>query len=388
MEMEDRKLKRMASIPGIERAKTVTTLMGLKGNPKAGESSKLELETKTEPNPLFKNVKKEEAAPIDVERGGFSFSQLAKVAKESVKSGDAEKMANVPLKPDQKRKVLSTLKSETKTVKAVEASKEPAKASVSDNFTSALMQFLPLAAGSLIGGLDVGVAAQEGANKAVADQQAAAMDKEKLGIERFKEEADAKFKEDSIALQKQKLSQESYLARLEMAQKIQDAGIKSSDDAMKRFVGSQKFGNLTALTEGEAPKLREEVANTDNIINKLDGLYNMTEGITGLDRERRAIAEQDINTLIGDLRLALTGPGPLTDTERDFVKDIIGNPTKMFSLESVERVRLKNLAQTLDSKMRTKLRSTTVEGAAQLKAETELKRRGYSQEQINKALGL
>jgi hypothetical protein len=273
--------------------------------------------------------------------------------------------------------------------KAVEKSETKGeKASVADNFTNALMHFLPLAAGSLIGGLDVGIAAQEGANKAMASEADAALAKSKADTERLAAESDASFKEKSIALKEKEMAQDAYLKRLELSQKVHDAGIKSREEAEKRFVGSNQFGNFTALTDSEAPKLREEVANSDTIVTKLDDLYGMTEGISALDRERRAIVEQNINTLVGDLRLALTGPGPLTDTERDFVKDIIGNPSKIMSLESVERTRLKNLSGTIRQKMSTKLRSSTVEGMASLKAEQELKRRGYSQEQIDKALGL
>lgn len=340
-----------------------------------------------------------ESAPLDLTRPSeesknrdlnapFSFDKLSNIAKQAVKSGDAEKMANVPLNTDQKKKVLSTLKSETKTAKAIENSETPKKASVSDNFTSALMQFLPLAAGSLIGGLDVGIAAQEGANAAVAAEQATAMDKEKLGIERMKEEADAKFKQDSIALQKQKLAQESYLAKLEMAQKIQDAGIKSAEEAQKRFVGSNAFGNFTALTESEAPKLREEVSDSEEITRTLNNLYEASENVSSLDRERKALIDQDIRLMVGKLKNQVVGTGPLSEEERKFVLETIGDPTSWTSLESVERLKLKNLSNTVGTRIRSRLRNTTVEGMAQMKAEQELKRRGYSQEQINKALGL
>lgn len=62
-------------------------------------------------------------------------------------------------------------------------------------------------------------------------------------------------------------------------------------------------------------------------------------------------------TLVGALRLPLTGPGAMSEGEREMLKDIIANPTKIFSLDSSNQIKLDNLASTLDQKFADAARS-------------------------------
>lgn len=115
-------------------------------------------------------------------------------------------------------------------------------------------------------------------------------------------------------------------------------------------------------TKEDRQKFLENAATT---IPALDGIENLKsyakQGVAGnLNPVTRGQAEIDMNTLVGKLRIALTGPGPLTDAERAMIKDTIGNTTSLTSLDAVSLKKLEQLENTLKNSLK---REAQVRGA-------------------------
>lgn len=96
--------------------------------------------------------------------------------------------------------------------------------------------------------------------------------------------------------------------------------------------GVPQIRGMTTTKKG-AEQLREQVANTRSVVENINDLKALgSRNIPG--SQKRAEAGVIQNALIGQLRLALTGPGPLTDAEREFIKDIIANPGEITSIQA------------------------------------------------------
>lgn len=71
----------------------------------------------------------------------------------------------------------------------------------------------------------------------------------------------------------------------------------------------------------------------------------------------RAKADTIRQTLVGALRLPITGPGAMNEGERELLQKVIADPTAVFSLDSNNKVRLKTLADSLDNKFSAALKA-------------------------------
>jgi hypothetical protein len=69
-------------------------------------------------------------------------------------------------------------------------------------------------------------------------------------------------------------------------------------------------------------------------------------------------AQTELRTLAGSLRLPITGPGALTDDERKFLLDTIGNPQKILSFKPLEMVRLDTIKNKLTKDLDQQAKST------------------------------
>lgn len=67
------------------------------------------------------------------------------------------------------------------------------------------------------------------------------------------------------------------------------------------------------------------------------------------DIKKRAEVATEIQALIGQLRVPLTGPGAMTDRDIKMLQDTIGNPTKVLSLPSVQRAKLMTVGKKLET---------------------------------------
>ena len=57
-----------------------------------------------------------------------------------------------------------------------------------------------------------------------------------------------------------------------------------------------------------------------------------------LSPSARASAKQSQNLLLGKLRVAIVGPGTMSETDKDILEEAIANPTNFFSLGSSNKI--------------------------------------------------
>lgn len=274
------------------------------------------------------------------------------------------------VKPPQPTQLSPKAKAEAKEI-PVEKSE-----GMSNIFMQGIGQMLPLLIGTALGGVEGGVAAGEGFVAARERERKAEQESKKLSQ-----------KDRELDLKESEIEVSQRNARLQAYSKLVDAKVKDQKDLRERFVGSKRYGNFTSIGDSkEAAKMRENLVNSETTAQSLDELLNLTEGVTVFDRDRIALAEGKINALVGKLKNSIVGTGPLSEQEREFVLDVIGDPTKLFGLEDVERLKLKELISKIDLDAKTMLQNQTVEGMAELKAYQGLLDKGYSKEFIDEKL--
>jgi len=124
-------------------------------------------------------------------------------------------------------------------------------------------------------------------------------------------------------------------------------------------------GYGAATTKERAQKLQESVATTDIVNRSMNQLQAFgKKRYSDFSPEDRARATQIQQTLIGDLRLAIAGPGPLTKEEREWMEGIIANPTDVFELNS--RARLEEIQRNVNYRLGAELKASGLKPKAQI----------------------
>lgn len=169
-----------------------------------------------------------------------------------------------------------------------------------------------------------------------------------------------------VRLQAQDIAQQRQVASLSAAIGGDAAALQSlPKDVRARFVP----GAGLALTKEAARDLRKLNTELEPAIQQIERLKAINQ-IPGrsLSPKLRAEAAQIQRTLIGSLRVALTGPGPLNATEQELLKDAIANPTDFFSVGSLTLQKLDTLQNALDSKLTSAQRAAGIEPINQQQA--------------------
>lgn len=105
-------------------------------------------------------------------------------------------------------------------------------------------------------------------------------------------------------------------------------------------------------TVEEAKTFRDLKTTTDSSNKMIDRLIEINKTpFKSLSPDLRLEAENIQKVLIGNLRVALTGPGAMNESEQELLNDVIANPTSVFSRDSGNDVRLKSLKNALQTKI-------------------------------------
>lgn len=123
---------------------------------------------------------------------------------------------------------------------------------------------------------------------------------------------------------------------------------------------------LSPLGKKAATDHRQFMAETGNVVTDLDDLITFTKdkrfyNPVGADQAR---VQTKINTLVGALRLPITGPGPLTDTEREFLVKTIGDPSKFFSLKQNQMARLYEIQSNINRRVQNSYKQAGIDIAS------------------------
>jgi hypothetical protein len=142
------------------------------------------------------------------------------------------------------------------------------------------------------------------------------------------------------------------LASAERAQQIQIMQAKQQADlAAKENVDPKLVipGFGVGRDPQEAEKFRTEVADAQAAVADLKDIIRLGQDIGPLDFERRKLIQANLNSAVGKLRLSLTGPGAMTESEREIVKESLGDPSKFFSTEQIETSKLNNMIDKINA---------------------------------------
>lgn len=161
----------------------------------------------------------------------------------------------------------------------------------------------------------------------------------------------------------QKMAMQKAMAADLPAGANQDAAFKNKVMALKMAGKDSEAKDLearyvpgmgVATTADGAKVVREMNSMANNARAGIDELLaiNRQDG-KSLNPQTIARAKVIQQSLIGALRVPITGPGAMTEGERDMLQDMIANPTDFFALDSNNKTKLETLRGRLDSAVKT-----------------------------------
>lgn len=179
-----------------------------------------------------------------------------------------------------------------------------------------------------------------------------------LGIEQKK----AILKDDALTglnkkIASEKKAQTDHINRLKVQSTKSTALTEKPMSAYSRWrvndikQGRQVAGWGEGINDRSAKLMNESVANTNEVLGILGRIEELGDGITKMDRENVGRLSTNIRVMIGKLRIPLTGGGPLTASEQGLIKDVIGDPSKLFSTESIQSGRVGELKRILNKQL-------------------------------------
>ena len=148
---------------------------------------------------------------------------------------------------------------------------------------------------------------------------------------------------------------------------VRDLAARAKADTDTRERSVPGFDGL-APTKEEAVKFRDLASNNLQILDGVAEIARLSaQQGAATDLKVRARIETLQAFLVGKLRLPMTGPGAFTDSEREFVRNTIGNPARILSLGDVERSKLEELTRRLNADIDTTAAGIGLKRASQEK---------------------
>lgn len=134
----------------------------------------------------------------------------------------------------------------------------------------------------------------------------------------------------------------------QIIQQMEGLDPKQAEELRKRMVP----GMGIAPTTKDAADVKELRGSVDTAVKGIDELIAMTKTPgRSFDLNARAKADAIRATLIGALRVPITGPGAMNEGERALLEGLIANPTAIFSLDKNTVTRLNTLKKRLESNL-------------------------------------
>jgi len=141
------------------------------------------------------------------------------------------------------------------------------------------------------------------------------------------------------------------------ASRKQELVVEKQEEARRLTPPGYRLLPNSPLGPQEAQNVRKNLYEHEKLIRSISGLLALAESVPDLgdikslgdvvDYYKQSKAVQtEINTLVGALRIPLTGPGVMTDSEREFIKKNIGDPTALV-WRDLEIARLRAIASTI-----------------------------------------
>jgi len=242
-------------------------------------------------------------------------------------------------------------------------------------------QKLSAAFAIMLGGLSQGMTgASINPAMAVLDKQFGANEaKKQRAVELFKEKVDAEknnIKDQMQLMKMQKLSNDLEIQSRQLQAKrqfdkiVQQGGfvpdsllttIGADKDSRDRIVRGPDGKAYIADNKQAATDLRKAKDEAEPAIQGIDDLIELSQKSSRLNLKDRAVIYSRVRALVGKLRIPLTGPGVLTDTEYERLLDTLGDPNKIIAFKSIEEEKLKAVRDILQTDLKTRYRNAGVE---------------------------
>jgi hypothetical protein len=166
---------------------------------------------------------------------------------------------------------------------------------------------------------------------------------------------------EAAATERSKPFMESKAGQEFIAKKNFEAELKGKDaNSNQEKLEVPGYGKVR--TEKEAMDIRAAKADADDASKLIDELKVLGNNVAVWDRDKIAKINQLKTVLAGKLRLPLTGPGAMTEDEFQRLVSNIGDPSSVFSSESIEMGKLDQLKGILDQTVQSKFASAAKDG--------------------------
>ena len=170
----------------------------------------------------------------------------------------------------------------------------------------------------------------------------------------------------------QRISMNKELAPEVREQARQEIMRNTPEKLQEKLINLGDMGGVQQIigTPGEAKDLREKVSNANMMVKDLHELSSLVSevsgtekllGKVGLQSESYRRVEQITSAILGMLRVDILGPGVMTEAERQIIRNTLGNPNKILTLEDTEKKMIFNMQQKIYQGTRDRLRKSGVE---------------------------
>ena len=230
------------------------------------------------------------------------------------------------------------------------------------NVLAALSQQMgSLRAGTeMLRAMNTGLAATEMERAAAATKDPAAAARLKMAGGKLTMDASAQIAKLSVQQAISEISKKLQKdpANAELANAFFDAHRKLDPKAAQDFQDKWIPGVGFANTPKDRDALVELKTSVDTVNSGVKELLKLNEKpLSSINLKDRGDAQVIATSLVGLLRVPMTGPGAMSEGERKMIEGVVADPTKIFSLSASNKARLEQLAKLMNAKLTTTAKS-------------------------------
>lgn len=181
------------------------------------------------------------------------------------------------------------------------------------------------------------------------ESQSSDMAKQQIAKERYDAEM-ARRDEDRAYNRSRDVAQDAFQDKL-LDDKRADRAAELATKADMKAEELEIPGFGQARTAADAKDMRTAIVDTESAIADLNQVKELGTDVNLTDIKKRELIDQLLNAATGKLRLSMTGPGAMTDSERLMIRNSIGDPSKLMSTESIEKAKLDQLIKGLGDRL-------------------------------------
>ena len=145
-------------------------------------------------------------------------------------------------------------------------------------------------------------------------------------------------------------------------QELALADIKNKPEIDARTITLPTGASALAPSATAAKELREVITSSQNSLQNIQELESFAKKFAGgaFSLKDKGDASVIANSLKGNLRLVIIGPGAVSDSERKILDSVVANPTSLFSLTSNNKSKLDELKGIINRSMANHLKANGI----------------------------